>query len=424
MQNASPTSPAHGGHEPVYRDPVCGMLVDPAKGKPKLEHDGHVFHFCCQGCHDKFVADPGQYLTAKDPVCGMEVNRATARHFLRHEGAKVYFCSQRCHDRFEADPDAFADGVAKPVAMPAGTKYTCPMDPEVISDKPDICPKCGMALEPMGIPPADAGPNPELVDFTRRFRVSIICAIPLVILSMGPMFGLPFRQWLGEQSEAFRAGITHVVIDPSAAYAAAVTTEVLPNAELVVDHFHLVKLANDALTAVRRRVTFDAHGRRGRKQDPEWANRRRLLTARERLSPRGFASMWNALIDNDPSCQILSAYIAKEELRQLLAAARDRADDAEIRTRLYRFYSWCADTHIPELHRLATTIETWWPAILAFLHTGLTNARTEGFNRLVKQVKRVACGFRNTENSRRRIRFHCTRAQRATTRFTTEHLPG
>lgn len=236
--------------------------------------------------------------------------------------------------------------------------------------------------------------------------------------------GAAVRQWLSEQSETFRAGITHVVIDPSAAYAAAVTTEVLPNAVLVVDHFHLVKLANDALTAVRRRVTFDAHGRRGRKQDPEWANRRRLLTARERLAPRAFATMWNALIDNDPSAQILSAYIAKEELRQLLAAAADRADDAEIRTRLYRFYRWCAETKIPELHRLATTIETWWPAILAFLHTGLSNARTEGFNRLVKQVKRVACGFRNTENSRRRIRFHCTRAQRASTRFTTAHLPG
>ena len=123
--------------------------------------------------------------------------------------------------------------------------------------------------------------------------------------------------------------------------------------------------------------------------------------------------MWNALIDHDPSGQILIAYIAKEELRQLLSAARDGADDTEIRFRLYRFYRWCADADIPEITRLATTIETWWPAILAFLHTGLTNARTEGYNRLVKQVKRVACGFRNTENSRRRIRFHCTRAQRA-----------
>ena len=123
--------------------------------------------------------------------------------------------------------------------------------------------------------------------------------------------------------------------------------------------------------------------------------------------------MWNALIDNDPTGQILTAYIAKEELRQLLSAARDGADDAEIGYRLYRFYTWCADADIPEITRLATTIETWWPAILAFLRTGLTNARTEGYNRLVKQVKRVACGFRNTENSRRRIRFHCTRAQRA-----------
>ncbi|MDP7736052.1 ISL3 family transposase [Mycobacterium paragordonae] len=236
--------------------------------------------------------------------------------------------------------------------------------------------------------------------------------------------GTAVRQWLGEQNQTFRAGVGYVVIDPSAAYASAVTSEVLPNAVVVVDHFHLIKLANDALTAVRRRVTFDTHGRRGRKQDPEWANRRRLLTARERLSHRTFATMWNTLIDNDPTSQILSAYIAKEELRQLLAAARDGADDAEIRTRLYRFYSWCANTRIPELHRLAATIETWWPAILAFLHTGLTNARTEGYNRLVKQVKRVACGFRNTENSRRRIRFHCTRAQRASTRFTTADLPG
>lgn len=63
--------------------------------------------------------------------------------------------------------------------------------------------------------------------------------------------GAAVRHWLSEQSEEFRAGVTHVVIDPSAAYAAAVTSELLPNAELVVDHFHLVKLANDALTAVR-----------------------------------------------------------------------------------------------------------------------------------------------------------------------------
>ena len=105
-----------------------------------------------------------------------------------------------------------------------------------------------------------------------------------------------------------------------------------------------MRAADSELTAVRRRVTFDAHGRLCRKHDPEWANRRRLLTTRERLSPKAFAAMWNTLVDNDPSSQILAAYIAKEELRHLLAAARDRADDAGIRTRLYRFYTCCADT--------------------------------------------------------------------------------
>ncbi|NKY21039.1 ISL3 family transposase [Tsukamurella spumae] len=218
--------------------------------------------------------------------------------------------------------------------------------------------------------------------------------------------------WLAGQSAAFRESITHVAIDPAAAYAAAATA-VLPNAQVVVDHFHLVKLANDAVTAVRRRVTFDRHGRRGRKNDPEWANRRRLLTGRERLSEKSFTRMWNALIDHDRTDQILTAYIAKEQLRHLLASARDGADHHEIQARLYQFYTWCADAELPELTRLATTIEAWWPAILAFIDTGITNARTEGMNRLVKQVKRVACGFRNTENSRRRIRFHCTRAQRA-----------
>ncbi|AVM00708.1 ISL3 family transposase [Gordonia iterans] len=218
--------------------------------------------------------------------------------------------------------------------------------------------------------------------------------------------------WLRAQSPKFRDTITHVAIDPCAAYAAA-AAEVLPNAQLVVDHFHLVKLANDMVTTVRRRVTWEQRGRRGRAADPEWANRRRLLTARERLSEHGYAKMWNALRANDPGNEVLAAYIVKEELRALLGLARRRPERHELRDRLYRFYDLCAEINMPEVSTLASTIDTWWPAILAFIDTGITNARTEGLNRLVKQVKRVACGFRNLTNSRRRIRFHCTRKQRA-----------
>jgi transposase len=92
--------------------------------------------------------------------------------------------------------------------------------------------------------------------------------------------------WLALRSQAFRDAIRYVVIDPAASYRAAITPDLLPNAQLVVDHFHLVKLANDVVTAVRRRVTWQLRNRRGRKLDPEWANRRRLLAGRERLRPR------------------------------------------------------------------------------------------------------------------------------------------
>ena len=81
--------------------------------------------------------------------------------------------------------------------------------------------------------------------------------------------------WLSERSSQFRAGIEYVAIDPAAAYASAIRTlGLLPNAQIVVDHFHLVKLANDALTKVRRRVTWDLRDRRGRRIDPEWAPKR------------------------------------------------------------------------------------------------------------------------------------------------------
>jgi transposase len=221
--------------------------------------------------------------------------------------------------------------------------------------------------------------------------------------------------WLNERSCEFRAAIRYVAIDPAAVYAAAIRTPgLLPNATLVVDHFHLVKLANDAVTKVRRRVTWEQHDRRGRKVDPAWANRRRLLKGRERLSTESFQKMWASLEAGDPSAQILTAWIAKEELRTLLALARSGARRDQIRERLYLFYAWCARANIPELTTLATTIETWWPAILAFIDTGITNAKTEGLNRLLKQVKRSACGFRTVPNSHRRVRFHCTRRHRAT----------
>ena len=182
----------------VTRDPVCGMTVDPAAGRPTAEHGGRTFHFCSQGCRTKFEAAPQDYLTATDPVCGMTVDRATARHFLKADGQKHYFCSESCLNKFQADPEKYRDGRPAPAPAPKGTKYTCPMHPEIVRDGPGDCPICGMALEPMGVPTGEEGPNPELIDFTRRFWVSAVLSIPLLVVAMGPMLGLPVRDWIGE----------------------------------------------------------------------------------------------------------------------------------------------------------------------------------------------------------------------------------
>jgi len=80
--------------------------------------------------------------------------------------------------------------------------------------------------------------------------------------------------------------------------------------------------------------------------------------------------MWNAIVDEDPTDQILSAYIAKEELRTLLSTVKSGGDPHLTRHRLHRLLVWCIDSNIPELLTLAKTIDTWWPEINAFVSTG------------------------------------------------------
>src|SRR6185503_9503941 len=100
--------------------------------------------------------------TAIDPVCGMTVTIAGAKYTFRHDGATHYFCNPRCRDKFIADPARYLDAGAQvgggaTQAVAAGALYTCPMHPEIVQEGPGICPICGMALEPKGIPPAEAG---------------------------------------------------------------------------------------------------------------------------------------------------------------------------------------------------------------------------------------------------------------------------
>ncbi|HUP25486.1 MAG TPA: heavy metal translocating P-type ATPase [Thermoanaerobaculia bacterium] len=180
--------------------------------------------------------------TAIDPVCGMTVDPAKARFHSEYRDETIYFCAERCKTRFDADPESFlgAKRGAAPAAgtadAPAGTKWICPMDPEVESDRPGVCPKCGMALEPdmpsvpatrtewtcpmhpeivreepgscpicgMALEPrtvqVEEAPNPEYVDMKRRLWISTPLALATLVIAMGEMIpGDPLGRWLSPQ---------------------------------------------------------------------------------------------------------------------------------------------------------------------------------------------------------------------------------
>jgi Cu+-exporting ATPase len=126
---------------------------------------------------------------AVDPVCGMSVDPQTAAATTVHEGRRYYFCNPACLRKFQADPHHYLSGAApSPHAMHEqtpgdGVQYFCPMDPEVVSDRPGSCPKCGMALEPRTPSPAE-GPSPELVDLRHRLWVGLALTVPLLVLAM------------------------------------------------------------------------------------------------------------------------------------------------------------------------------------------------------------------------------------------------
>ncbi len=259
-------------------DPVCGMTVDPEHARGKAEYKGNTYYFCCPGCEAKFKADPEKYLgggpvgssaaasrpglvmlggrpgakgagavpvseKVTDPVCGMTIDPRSAAGKYEYKGMTYYFCNPRCETRFKADPEKYLseppaeshpiqqkDRMGHPSsAASKGTKYICPMDPEVMSDKPGACPKCGMALEPdvplapsktqwtcpmhpeivrdepgscpicgMALEPMTVTAeeeNPELRDMSRRFWIGLALSLPL-LLSMFPTVVNLLPYWL------------------------------------------------------------------------------------------------------------------------------------------------------------------------------------------------------------------------------------
>jgi len=160
-------------------DPVCGMMVDPDRAAGHVDHQGKTYYFCSKGCVAKFSANPEKYLSGqREPMHNGPL--------MQLGGLKRPIVGSH-QSPLTSQPSAES---RVPSPEPRASRWTCPMDPEVVSDRSGSCPKCGMALEPMidDLSAADMdAPNPELVDMTRRFWIGLVLATPVFLLTMGDM---------------------------------------------------------------------------------------------------------------------------------------------------------------------------------------------------------------------------------------------
>lgn len=209
------------------------------------------------------------------------------------------------------------------------------------------------------------------------------------------------RGWLAGMPAAWRAQIQVVSVDPHEGYRSAITnTALLRDVAIVVDPFHIVRLANQALTRCRQRVQQATLGRRGWSGDPLYENRKLFLLGAERVDAAGWDRIWAALRDGDPDGEVQDCWVAKEKVRDIYLTD----DPAQAAAALDDAIAWCgAPESGPELRRLAKTLRRWRTEILAHHTTGASNGPVEAANLTIKQVKRSGRGFRNFDNYRLRI---------------------
>lgn len=215
--------------------------------------------------------------------------------------------------------------------------------------------------------------------------------------------GNALSAWVLAQPESWRDQITTAALDPFRGYATALSTS-LPHATRVLDAFHVTRLGFTAVDEVRRRIQQETTGHRGRNLDPLYRIRRLLRRGAEHLSPHAWERLLEGIEDGDIDGQVSAAWIAAQDLRLIYRAPnREQAQQ-----RLYRWLVQCADSQVPELHRLARTIDSWREEFLAYFDTGgVSNGPTEATNLLIKKIKRVGHGFRNFENYRLRLLLYC-----------------
>jgi P-type Cu+ transporter len=174
-------------------DPVCGMKVLPEKAAASVEHAGRTWYFCAQGCKTKFAANPGKYDGSKaaslvsigPPKTLAAATQYTCPMHPEVLSPKPGVCP-KCGMALEP---------TQPTSAPEHIEYTCPMHPQIVRDGPGSCPICGMALEPRTVTATAA--NPELISMTRRLWVGVVLTLPLLAVMVSDVLpGHPLQHGL------------------------------------------------------------------------------------------------------------------------------------------------------------------------------------------------------------------------------------
>ncbi|PMP70714.1 MAG: copper-translocating P-type ATPase [Thermodesulfovibrio aggregans] len=161
-------------------DPVCKMLIEDKDAAETSIYKGITYYFCSKHCKEKFDKNPEIYLT-EEPSTSL-TKEITLKSSIHREDHK--HCPKCGH----------ASKPITPAGSQAKVEWTCPMHPEIIRDAPGICPICGMALEPKTVS-VDEKENPELIDMRRRFWISFVLTIPLILVTMGPVISMPLKKF-------------------------------------------------------------------------------------------------------------------------------------------------------------------------------------------------------------------------------------
>lgn len=215
--------------------------------------------------------------------------------------------------------------------------------------------------------------------------------------------GRVYADWLTERTPAWRDQVTVAALDPFRGYATALAGT-LPDAVRVLDAFHVVKLGNQVVDEVRRRVQQEQTGHRGHRDDPLFRVRRLLRRGAETLTDRQLARLDAALQAGDPDWEVTVAWQCAQQLRAVYRAA----DPDQGRRRGVAVLDSFPSCPIPEVARLGRTLRAWRPEFLAYHHTdGASNGPTEAMNLVVEKTRRIGHGYRNFGNYRLRLLLLC-----------------